>query len=73
MRKPIIGIIPTEYLFQSENPYDDYYKFINNYGKRVIEAGGIPYGILLDDGKINKDMLELCDAFIITGGNQIKH
>ncbi len=69
--KKIVGIVPTAKLFKDDNPYADTYTFVNNYVKRVEECGGIPIGILSNDGYVNKTSLELCDSFLIVGGLQI--
>lgn len=72
MKQVVIGIIPTSNLYKTDNPYDDYYKFINLYAKKVYECQAIPIGILLEDGRINYDALKLCDGFLIQGGNKIE-
>lgn len=71
MKKAIIGILPSIH-FNKNNPYEDVYKFVNNYGKRIIEQEAIPIGILLEDGKCNKDILDICDGFLFPGGNKIE-
>jgi putative glutamine amidotransferase len=71
MNKIVIGILPTSNLFVGDSYYDDFYKFINLYPKRVFECNAIPIGILMDDGKINYDVLDMCDGFIIPGGNKV--
>lgn len=69
--KIVVGIVPRIDLFLNNDPYADKYSFVNNYSKRVIEAGGIPVGLLMNDGELSYDELDLCDAFIIPGGNRI--
>lgn len=71
--KKIIGIFPTVKLFQNDNPFEDEYKFLNNYSKRVYEAGAIPFGILLNNGKLDYEILDMCDAFLLPGGNRVDH
>ena len=72
-RKKIIGIIPTVHVYETDDPYEDRYEFINNYPKKIFEANGIPFGLLLNDGKVSFDQLALCDAFLIPGGSKINH
>ena len=72
MKKAIIGILPSIQFSKNNNPYEDVYKFINNYGKRIIECGATPIGILLEDGNCNKDILDVCDGFLFPGGDRIE-
>ena len=67
-----IGILPTTKLYEDNNPYNDKYIFYNVYIRRIYEAGAIPIGILLNDGKLDYNILDLCDGFIICGGNKIE-
>lgn len=67
-----IGILPTSHIFENDDPYEDKYSFINGYCKRISENGGIPVGILLSDGELDEASLEMCDAFLICGGNRIQ-
>lgn len=67
----IVGIVPGARLFGSDDPYEDYYFFVNNYMRRVTENGGTPIGLLSVDGKIVEDALPLCDAFLLCGGRRI--
>lgn len=74
--KKIIGIVPTCTLYLSENkehekPYEEYYKFIDMYSSKIIKSGGIPIGLFMDHGEILEESLELCDAFLIPGGNHV--
>lgn len=70
--KAVIGIVPTCNLFRNDNPYDDKYTFINNYSKRIIDNGGIPVGLLLNDGKAILDVLDICDGFLFPGGKKLE-
>ncbi len=72
MDKIKIGILPTSHLFEDDDPYNDTYSFINNYCKRIFEAGGIPIGLLLDSGTLHEESLEMCDAFLICGGRKME-
>ena len=71
MSKLIIGVLPKVELYTNNDPYMDLYMFVNNYPKKVYEAGAIPIGLVLNDGEISVEQLDLCDAFIIPGGTRI--
>lgn len=71
MNKIIVGILPNSEEFTYESYYDDYYKFINLYSKRIYECGALPLGLLMDDGNVNYDVLDMCDAFLIPGGKRV--
>lgn len=71
MKKVIVGIVPNSSCFTTEDPFQDKYSFVNNYSKKIIESGGISIGILLEDDKLVIETLELCDAFLIQGGNKV--
>lgn len=71
MVKKVIGIVPSASLFETEDPYLDQYRFVNHYGKRIVESGGIPVGILPVDGHAESSLLELCDGFLLCGGRKI--
>ena len=72
-KRIVIGIVPTIRLYETNDPYQDRYVFVNNYPKKIYEAGAIPLGLLLNDGKICVEQLELCDAFLFPGGSRIDH
>ena len=69
--KKIIGIIANTIGFDSNNPFDDKYFAQNNYVIKIKKLGGIPIIIPHVDMQINYDALDLCDAFLITGGKDI--
>ncbi|MBR6252409.1 MAG: homoserine O-succinyltransferase [Clostridia bacterium] len=69
--KKIIGILPTYRFEETDSPYDDVYKFVPLYSIKIHEAGGLPIGILLNDKKLDMDVLDMCDGFIIPGGNKV--
>lgn len=71
MKKAIIGIIPTIKLNRNDNPFDDNYIFVNNYSSRIIEEGANPIGLLGKDGDLNEEALDICDGFLIPGGNRM--
>lgn len=69
--KKIVGIIPSANLFETDDIYNDRYYFINNYAKRVYKNGGIPVGILADDGFLFKESIERVDSILVCGGKRI--
>ncbi len=70
MRKPIIGIVAPR-IVNDDRPYMTYSKVVDNYSKRVLEAGGIPIGMFFPEGKFNTLSLLLCDGILITGGPHV--
>ena len=67
--KPVIGILPTYNLSNSENdPYLDQAKFVRMYEKKVYECGGIPIGLLHQN---LDDYLDLCDGYLWPGGIKV--
>ena len=71
MSKKVIGIFPKVELPFTEDPFQDRYSVVNNYARRVYEANAIPVGLLLNNGEISTEELDLCDAFLLPGGNKI--
>lgn len=69
--KPIIGIVPTAKLFETDDYYKDHYLFVNNYGIRVAANGGVPMGLLAADGYAFEDALARCDGIVMCGGGKI--
>ena len=70
--KKLIGVASPAFLWEHEdNSNLDFYRFSNNYGKRLYACGGIPVGILPEDGRIPDGVLERFDAFLICGGKQM--
>ncbi len=65
--KPIIGIIGPR-CYDKDNPFKNKTTFNDNFSKRIVEAGGIPIGILFPFEKFNEDLLNLCDGLIFQGG-----
>lgn len=71
MKKVVVGILPQLVLNTDDNPYSDRYEFLDLYTKKIIECGGIPIGICLNNGKLEASSLDICDAFLIPGGNRV--
>lgn len=70
--KPIIGILPTSNYKVTNDTFADTYRFGNNYIKKIVENGGIPLLIPLNDEKIILDSLMLCDGLLLPGGNRVR-
>lgn len=69
-KKPIIGLVVSHHR-ESDRPFQNYTKFIDNYSKRIIKSGGIPIGLIFPEEKFNLDSLNLCDGIIFEGGPSI--
>lgn len=67
-KKVIVGILST-LKENSSHPYDTVYKIVDAYVKKIEEIGFIPVGII--DVENNLDILDVCDAFLLPGGNKI--
>ena len=68
--KKIVGILANTLGFDSDNPFDDKNFVQNQYINAIKENGGIPIIIPAVNLKINRDALDICDAFLITGGKK---
>lgn len=71
MKKPIIGILPVSNYMLTNDSFADHYRFGNNYIKRILNNGGIPFLIPMCDDKIIIDSLEMCDGLLIPGGFKV--
>lgn len=76
MTKKVIGIVPkANSLFTTDFYNDDIYAFVNNYGKRITEAGGLPIGLVPIDAGENasgiEEQLDMCHALLFSGGGRI--
>ena len=69
MKKKIIGVLPKGVLNDPEK--QNHYYLINNYTKRVLEAGCIPMCLAPVDGRLTQEQLDVCDGFIAQGGTQM--
>ena len=67
----MIGILPQIKMKTDDNPYNDKYEYLDLYCKKIYECGAIPIGICLNNGILDKSTLNICDAFILPGGNKI--
>ena len=67
MKKPIIGILAPR-RFDKDDPFENQTRFVDNYSKRIMEAGGIPIGLLFPLENFNEEEMKLCDGLVISGG-----
>lgn len=66
-----IGLVPASFINDPEKScMDDYCKLGHNYIKRTLEAGCTPIGLAPADGWLTEDALELCDGFVVQGGDR---
>ena len=71
MMGKIIGVVPAAILGdQTKSNMNDYYKMGNNYARRVLEAGCVPIGMVPVDYWLTEEALDLCDGFIVQGGDE---
>lgn len=71
-RKPIIGILATSNYMVTNDTFQDTYRYGNNYAKKIVECGGIPYFIPLVDEEIIPDTLDICDGLLLPGGERVR-
>ncbi len=71
MKKMIIGIVATSNYMLTDDCFADTYRFGNNYIKKIIENGALPYLIPVCSDEIIEDSLELVDGVIFPGGERV--
>lgn len=67
MDKPIIGVVAPRFSNDS-NAFNNFTHIVDNFPRRILEAGGIPVGICFPGGQYYEDVLNLCDGFLFQGG-----
>ena len=70
--KKIIGILATSNYMETDDPFKDTYRYGNNYIKKIIEYGAIPYLIPLCNDEVIPETLSMCDGLLLPGGSKIK-
>ena len=66
MKKPLIGIVPLV-----DAPRDSYW-MLPGYMQGVEQAGGVPIMLpLTDEDAVLRQLVELCDGFLLTGGQDV--
>ena len=71
MKKIKIGIVPTSNYMLTDDCFADTYRFGNNYIKKIIENGALPYLIPICNDELIKEALEEVDGVIFPGGGRI--
>ena len=67
----IIGVAPAGFIGNlEESCMEDHYKINNNYVKRVVESGCTPVGLAPVDGWLTEQQLDMCNGFVVQGGQQ---
>ena len=66
----IIGVIPSTLGFNTDNPFDDKYYVQDTYLKRIKDIC-LPIIIPPTSLKIDENILDMCDAFLMIGGKDI--
>ncbi len=69
--KPIIGILPNSEYMRTDDSFKDIYRYGNNFVKKIIENGGIPFFIPLYNNEVIYEVLDSCDGLLLPGGNRI--
>lgn len=67
MKKIIVGIIPR-LVSDDIDPYLNKNEFVDMYANKIYELNHIPIGVLLENNKLNLDVMDMCDCFILMGG-----
>lgn len=70
-RKPVIGILATSNYLETNDPFKDTYRYGNNYIKKIVENGGIPFLIPYVNDDVIPETLEMCDGLLLPGGNRV--
>ena len=68
--KKIIGIIPSTLGFNTNNPFDDKYYVQNTYINKINKYAK-PIILAPNNLELNNEILDLCDSFLIIGGNKV--
>lgn len=69
--KPKIGLVVGRTILNESRPFQNTFNFVNNFPKRIANAGGIPIGVLFPDGIFKEEYLEMYDGFLFPGGSHI--
>lgn len=67
----IIGVLPQVTTKNDNIFYNDRNEFVDMYSKKIKECDADVIGLLINDNKIDKSVLDLCDGFLIPGGVNI--
>ena len=67
----IIGIVPTSNYMLTDDTFKDHYRYGNNYIKKIIDNGALPYLIPLYNDKVIIECLDNLDGVIFPGGTKV--
>ena len=67
--RPIIGITTSVHTLDHETQGQDIVMVPSNYPEAIRRAGGMP--ILIEEGEVDKSVLNLLDGVLLTGGRDI--
>jgi len=71
MKKIVIGIVATSNYMLTNDSFADHYRFGNNYIKKIVENGAIPYLIPVCNDEIIEGTLDNVDGVIFPGGERV--
>jgi putative glutamine amidotransferase len=72
MQKPIIGIIAQRHIGENDRIFQNMTRFTSSFPNMIYLAGGIPVGVLFVNNIFNKEIMDICDGFVLQGGNTIE-
>ena len=73
MRKLTIGIVGTSNYMLTDDSFKDHYRFGNNYIKKILENGALPYLIPICDDQVIWEVLDNVDGIIFPGGDRVSN
>jgi len=71
MSKVIIGIVATSNYMLTDDCFADHYRFGNNYIKKVLENGALPYLIPVCNDEMIEECMKNVDGVIFPGGERV--
>ena len=71
MRKKVIGIVATSNYMLTDDCFADTYRFGNNYIKKIVENGAVPYLIPVCNDEMIEEALDNVDGVIFPGGERV--
>lgn len=70
--KCVIGIMPT-LKNNNKDYFSENYSYVRRYTEKLNEYGSNAIGIMLNkDNLVDNDILEMCDGFLLPGGNKVE-
>ena len=71
MSKTVIGIVATTNYMLTDDCFKDHYRFGNNYIKKILGNGALPYLIPVCNDKMIEECLANVDGVIFPGGDRV--